>query len=67
MSAVIDHELCTGCAACEASCPGDIIYMDKERQVAVVKYPDECWHCGCCRLECPEDCIRMVFPLSIVP
>lgn len=67
MAAVIDEECCTGCGACEAACPGDVIYMDHERGVAVVRYPDECWFCCSCRLECPQDCISIVFPMSIVP
>ncbi|MFZ7104263.1 MAG: 4Fe-4S dicluster domain-containing protein [Peptococcaceae bacterium] len=67
MAAVIDQERCIGCGRCVEYCPGDIIYLDDLKNVAVVKYPDECWHCACCRIECPEQCVRIVFPLGIIP
>jgi adenylylsulfate reductase subunit B len=62
MPPVIDNNLCNGCGMCDWHCPVDVIHMDKERQLPVVKYPDECWHCGVCRLDCPQDAVRIVFP-----
>lgn len=67
MAAVIDAEHCIGCGACVDICPGDVIYLDEGKNVAVVKYPDECWHCTCCRIECPQDAVSIIFPLSIIP
>lgn len=66
MAAEIIDEKCTGCGICEMSCPGDLIFMDSERTLAVLRYPEECWYCGACRLDCPEDAIRIVFPISMI-
>jgi adenylylsulfate reductase, subunit B len=62
MPPIIDANSCSGCGTCDRHCPIDVIHLDKAKQLAVVKYPDECWHCGSCRLDCPQDAIRIVFP-----
>jgi NAD-dependent dihydropyrimidine dehydrogenase PreA subunit len=66
MPPVINKELCTGCGACEDSCPLDVIYMDHEENKSYVRYPDECWHCGSCRQECPESAVEIKFPLRMM-
>ena len=48
---------CIGCRICVDMCPGDVLGMDTNKNVAVVEYADECWYCGVCRLECPVDVI----------
>ena len=35
---LIDAELCSGCAACVDSCPMDVIRMDPDEDVAVIRY-----------------------------
>jgi NAD-dependent dihydropyrimidine dehydrogenase PreA subunit len=42
----------------------DVIHM--EGKVAVVRYPDECWHCGACRQECARDAVRIEFSLGML-
>jgi NAD-dependent dihydropyrimidine dehydrogenase PreA subunit len=63
---VIDIGKCTGCGLCEDSCPIDVLYLDPDKKVAYVRYPDECWHCGSCRQECPAGCLEIKFPLRIL-
>ena len=64
MPAVIDPTKCNGCELCDLYCPVDVIHM--ENGVAVVRYPDECWHCGACRLECGQDAVTMQFTLGML-
>ena len=59
MPAVIDKAKCNGCELCALYCPLDVIAM--EDGVAVVKYPDECWHCGACRQDCALDAVSFQF------
>jgi NAD-dependent dihydropyrimidine dehydrogenase PreA subunit len=66
MPPVIDLKRCDGCAICDINCPGDIIVMDEITELAVVKYPEECWHCGVCRLDCPTQAIKIVFPKKML-
>jgi electron transfer flavoprotein alpha subunit/NAD-dependent dihydropyrimidine dehydrogenase PreA subunit len=53
MSIRIDDDLCTGCAACVASCPyGGIEIVDDKACIR-----DECTLCGACVEECPVEAI----------
>jgi formate hydrogenlyase subunit 6/NADH:ubiquinone oxidoreductase subunit I len=56
--AVVDHEECTGCQACEEICPMDAIEMDEEDVVAMVNL-DRCIGCGLCVTACEFDAISL--------
>ena len=60
----IDYHKCNGCKRCYELCPVDIYAWDKERDVPVVAYPEECWHCGVCWMECPKRAIDCFYPAS---
>tara|TARA_B100000315_G_scaffold229372_1_gene238910 strand:+ start:13711 stop:13833 length:123 start_codon:yes stop_codon:yes gene_type:complete len=36
-----------------------------EGDVAIMRYPDECWHCGACRLHCSKGAVTFEFPASM--
>lgn len=56
MTAVVDKENCTGCAACVDACPTDAIAMvDDKAQIN----EDECTDCGACVDECPTGAIEL--------
>ncbi|UOP04172.1 RnfABCDGE type electron transport complex subunit B [Conchiformibius kuhniae] len=56
--ALIDENVCIGCAACIRVCPVDAI-MGATKQMHTV-LADECTGCGLCVPSCPVDCIEMV-------
>ena len=64
MPAVIDAAKCNGCKLCDLYCPLDVIHM--VGKLAVVRYPDECWHCGACRQECARGAISFRFPWAML-
>ncbi len=64
MPAAIIQEKCNGCALYEIYCPLDVIRM--EGDMAVIRYPDECWHCGACRLDCMKCAVKMEFLPSML-
>ncbi len=64
MPAVIDPAKCNGCELCDLYCPVDVIHM--ENGVAVMRYPDECWHCGACRQECGQGAVTMQFTVGML-
>ena len=56
--AVVDHDECTGCQACEEICPMNAIEMDREDIVARVDF-DRCIGCGLCVTACAFDAISL--------
>ncbi len=56
---IIDGELCTGCGLCVQSCPMDVLRLDKDQGLAVIRYPEDCMLCGWCTIDCPEDAITL--------
>mgnify|MGYP000850499753 CR=1 FL=1 len=64
MAVIIEKSLCTGCGACEASCPVGAIKMDGS--VATVT-ADECTSCGACVDECPSKAIQQEYTEHYTP
>ncbi len=62
MAVAINIAKCNGCALCDLYCPLDVIHM--ESHIAVVRYPEECWHCGICFIECQKRAIDLTYPVS---
>jgi ferredoxin len=56
MAAVIDPDLCTGCATCVDVCPAAAIWMEDGK--ANVD-PGFCIDCGACIAECPSGAIHL--------
>jgi NAD-dependent dihydropyrimidine dehydrogenase PreA subunit len=49
-------EKCTGCGACIAACPMDVLRLDKGKKKAIVQYPKDCIACWGCESFCPQGC-----------
>ena len=49
-------EKCTGCGACVACCPMDVLRINPETKKAVVAYPKDCIACWGCESFCPQGC-----------
>ena len=58
---IIDESLCNGCGTCVDICPLDVLRMDETREIAFVKYIEDCQSCFMCELMCPQKAI-MVTP-----
>jgi Na+-translocating ferredoxin:NAD+ oxidoreductase subunit B len=61
--AVIDEQLCIGCAKCLPACPVDAIIGARKRMHTV--FDDWCTGCELCVPPCPMDCISFVPSASI--
>ncbi|KPK47697.1 MAG: hypothetical protein AMJ77_02305 [Dehalococcoidia bacterium SM23_28_2] len=55
--AVVDEDLCNGCAACVERCHVDAIRMRND-DIAEVDY-ELCLGCGVCTSECPPEALRL--------
>ena len=62
----IIEEDCNGCGRCDLACPMDVIYMNRQRGLAEIRYVDDCMTCFNCELECPLDAIH-VDPIKTEP
>jgi Na+-translocating ferredoxin:NAD+ oxidoreductase subunit B len=56
--AVIDEEICIGCAKCLKACPTDAIIGANKFMHAII--PELCTGCDLCIPPCPVDCIDMI-------
>jgi electron transport complex protein RnfB len=62
--ALIDEDICIGCAKCLPPCPVDaIIGMRKQMHTVVAEL---CTGCELCIAPCPVDCIKMVPRVDLV-
>jgi len=59
MAVVITVDKCIGCGACVATCPCDVLRIDRESKKAEVKYVSECQVCSMCTLYCPVNAIAV--------
>lgn len=55
----IDDGLCTGCGECVDACPMDVIRMDEDTGLAVIRYPADCMICHLCETYCPVDAVTV--------
>ncbi len=58
LMAVIDEQVCIGCARCLDDCPTDAIVGARKRMHSVIA--EDCSGCELCLPSCPVDCIHMV-------
>jgi len=55
MVVIVDEEKCTGCGACEESCPVEAIKVDGKAKVD----EETCIDCGTCIDECPVEALSL--------
>lgn len=53
----IDEDKCDGCGICFISCPMDVLRVDGEKEIAVIRYRDDCMTCFNCEEDCPRGAI----------
>ncbi len=53
----IDEAACDGCGICVRNCPMDVLWMDEERRLPLIKYLRDCQACFLCEAECPREAI----------
>lgn len=53
----IDRELCNCCGICIDNCPMDVIRMEENFQIPVIKYLRDCQSCFMCSHDCPQNAI----------
>ena len=59
---VLRREWCKGCLICVDFCPKQVLALDDDAKILVVR-PDDCIECRMCELRCPDFAIELV-PLS---
>ena len=54
----VNRAWCKGCNICVAFCPRDVLALDAEEKVTVVRI-DACTFCALCELRCPDFAITI--------
>ena len=57
MPPAVNKDICIGCGACVADCPGNVLELIDDIVNAV--RPDDCVECGSCEDVCPTDAIHL--------
>ena len=58
----VNQEACQGCQRCIHVCMYGVYRWDKERNVSIAAYPEECTTCRHCEFYCPAKCIDVQAP-----
>ena len=58
---VTDKEWCKGCGICVHFCPKQVLELDRDGKVDVVR-PKACIACELCELRCPDLAIQIFKP-----
>lgn len=59
INVIVDTAACTGCGACVALCPQQILRIDEITQKCVVTDQSQCDRLGGCERICPTTAIRI--------
>ena len=54
----MNRSWCKGCNICVAFCPKEVLALDAEEKVVIVRL-DACTFCGLCELRCPDFAITL--------
>ena len=63
----IDETTCIGCGTCVASCPMDVIRLDKKSGKAKIVYAKDCQICHLCVTYCPVGNVITISPEKCTP
>jgi Pyruvate/2-oxoacid:ferredoxin oxidoreductase delta subunit len=62
----LNEEKCTGCAACEISCPTETLESNDEGKLRIFTYSHhQCICCGACVNTCPEEAAELRHEISL--
>ena len=50
---------CIGCGTCVATCPMDVLRINKKTKKSEIKYGQDCQNCHLCQMYCPVDAITV--------
>ena len=58
----VNNDACQGCKSCIKTCIYGVYSWDKEKNVSMAKYQEECVFCKQCEFNCPAGCIEIIMP-----